>query len=54
MASGLACAMKAGHRGSEIASELANLCVCGTYQRVKAAVEAATERSRQLGAPKKS
>ena len=33
-----ACAMKAGHHGSEIASEISNLCVCGTYQRIKAAV----------------
>ena len=33
-----ACAMKAGHHGAEISSELKNLCVCGTYQRVKQAV----------------
>ncbi len=33
-----ACAMRAGHHGQEIASELSNLCVCGTYQRIKAAV----------------
>ena len=32
------CAMKAGHHGAEIASEVKNLCVCGTYQRVKQAV----------------
>ena len=25
-----ACAMKAGHHGAEIASEVKNLCVCGT------------------------
>lgn len=31
-------AMAAGHRGSEILSELQNLCVCGTYQRIKEAV----------------
>jgi len=31
-------AMKAGHHGSEIASEVNNLCVCGTYQRIKQAV----------------
>jgi len=31
-------AMKAGHRGSEILSEVKNLCVCGTYQRIKEAV----------------
>lgn len=34
----VACAMNAGHRGSEIASEVKNLCVCGTYQRVKQAI----------------
>ena len=33
-----ACAMKAGHHGKEIEGELSNLCVCGTYQRIKAAV----------------
>ncbi|MEO8080411.1 MAG: (2Fe-2S)-binding protein [Caldimonas sp.] len=33
-----ACAMRAGHRGKEIAPELGNLCVCGTYQRIKSAV----------------
>lgn len=31
-------AMNAGHHGSEIASELKNLCVCGTYQRIKQAI----------------
>jgi isoquinoline 1-oxidoreductase alpha subunit len=31
-------AMNAGHHGAEIASECKNLCVCGTYQRVKQAV----------------
>jgi isoquinoline 1-oxidoreductase alpha subunit len=31
-------AMKAGHHGSEIVSEVQNLCVCGTYQRIKQAV----------------
>lgn len=31
-------AMQAGHRGSEILSEVKNLCVCGTYQRVKKAI----------------
>ena len=35
---GVACAMKAGHHGSEIMSEVQNLCVCGTYQRMKEAV----------------
>lgn len=34
----VACAMKAGHHGAEIVSEVKNLCVCGTYQRVKQAV----------------
>lgn len=31
-------AMSAGHRGNEIASEVKNLCVCGTYQRMKQAI----------------
>ena len=31
----VAAAMKAGHHGSEITSEVQNLCVCGTYQRIK-------------------
>ena len=31
-------AMRAGHHGAEIASEVNNLCVCGTYQRIKQAV----------------
>lgn len=31
-------AMRAGHHGSEIQSECQNLCVCGTYQRIKAAL----------------
>ena len=31
-------AMNAGHHGSEIASELKNLCVCGTYPRIKQAI----------------
>jgi aerobic-type carbon monoxide dehydrogenase small subunit (CoxS/CutS family) len=31
-------AMQAGHHGSSIASEVQNLCVCGTYQRIKQAV----------------
>lgn len=33
----VACAMRAGHHGSEILSEVNNLCVCGTYQRIKEA-----------------
>lgn len=32
-------AMKAGHHGSEIAAELKNLCVCGTYQRIRTATQ---------------
>lgn len=31
-------AMNAGHHGASIASEVNNLCVCGTYQRIKTAV----------------
>ena len=31
-------AMNAGHHGADIASEVNNLCVCGTYQRIKQAV----------------
>jgi isoquinoline 1-oxidoreductase alpha subunit len=30
-------AMNAGHHGSAIANEVNNLCVCGTYQRIKTA-----------------
>jgi len=32
-------AMQAGHHGSEILSELKNLCVCATYQRIREAVQ---------------
>jgi isoquinoline 1-oxidoreductase subunit alpha len=28
-------AMRAGHHGSEILPEVKNVCVCGTYQRIK-------------------
>lgn len=35
----VACAMKAGHHGKEILSEVKNLCVCGTYQRIRNAVQ---------------
>ncbi len=35
----VACAMKAGHHGNEILPEVNNLCVCGTYQRIKNAVK---------------
>jgi len=31
-------AMAAGHHGKEILSEMNNICICGTYQRVKDAV----------------
>ena len=31
-------ALKAGHHGASIASEINNICVCGTYQRMKQAV----------------
>jgi isoquinoline 1-oxidoreductase alpha subunit len=30
-------AMRAGHHGSQIANEVQNVCVCGTYQRIKQA-----------------
>jgi isoquinoline 1-oxidoreductase alpha subunit len=35
----IACAgaLAAGHHGKEIVSEINNVCICGTYQRVKAA-----------------
>jgi len=32
-------AMKAGHHGSSIASEMNHLCACGTYQRIKVAIK---------------
>ena len=32
-------AMKAGHHGGEIAGELGNVCVCGTYARIKDAIQ---------------
>lgn len=32
-------AMKAGHHGSEIAGELSNICVCGTYARINQAIQ---------------
>jgi len=35
----VACAMKAGHHGQEILPEVKNLCVCGTYPRIKQAVQ---------------
>jgi isoquinoline 1-oxidoreductase subunit alpha len=39
MVMGVACAMRAGHHGNEILSELQNVCVCGTYQRITQAVQ---------------
>ena len=33
-----AAAMAAGHHGSEILSEMENVCICGTYARIKDAV----------------
>ena len=33
-----AAAIRAGHHGTELLSDLKNLCVCGTYQRMKEAV----------------
>ena len=32
-------AMKAGHHGKEILSQLGHVCVCGTYQRITEAVQ---------------
>ncbi len=32
-------AMKAGHHGSQIAGELNNICVCGTYARINQAIQ---------------
>ena len=34
----VACALRAGHHGKEIASSVKNLCVCGTYQRINKAI----------------
>ncbi len=31
-------AMAAGHHGASIANEIGNVCVCGTYQRIKTAL----------------
>jgi len=30
--------MRKGHHGTSILSEVKNLCVCGTYQRIRQAV----------------
>ena len=35
----LAAQLSAGHRGSEAMGEVKNLCVCGTYQRMKDAAK---------------
>lgn len=35
----MAAQMKAGKRGSEALNEVQNLCVCGTYQRMKQAAQ---------------
>jgi isoquinoline 1-oxidoreductase alpha subunit len=32
-------ALKDGHRGVEIANEIENICMCGTYARIKSAVQ---------------
>jgi aerobic-type carbon monoxide dehydrogenase small subunit (CoxS/CutS family) len=32
-------AINAGHKGAEILPEVQNLCVCGTYERVKKAIQ---------------
>ena len=32
-------AMKAGHHGTEIASEMPHVCACGTYQRIRSAIK---------------
>lgn len=32
-------AMKAGHHGKDIASEVKHICVCGTYQRINKAMQ---------------
>jgi len=32
-------AMKAGHHGAEIGSEVKHLCACGTYQRIRTAIK---------------
>lgn len=32
-------ALKAGHHGTEIANEISNICVCGTYGRIKQACQ---------------
>lgn len=31
--------MKAGHHGSEIASDMKHVCACGTYQRIRTAIK---------------
>jgi isoquinoline 1-oxidoreductase alpha subunit len=31
--------MKAGHHGTEIASDMLHICACGTYQRIRTAIK---------------
>lgn len=31
--------MKAGHHGTEIASDMQHVCACGTYQRIRTAIK---------------
>lgn len=31
--------MKAGHHGNEIASDVQHVCACGTYQRIRTAIQ---------------
>jgi isoquinoline 1-oxidoreductase alpha subunit len=31
--------MKAGHHGTEIASDMPHICACGTYQRIRTAIK---------------
>jgi len=31
--------MKAGHHGTEIASDMQHVCACGTYQRIRSAIK---------------
>ncbi len=35
-------AVKAGHHGKEILPEIKNICVCGTYQRIREAISDST------------
>ena len=31
--------MKAGHHGKEIASDMNHVCMCGTYSRIRTAIQ---------------